>query len=919
MPLSWNEIRDRSLRFSKEWENEESEDAEAKSFWDGFFNIFDLSRRRMASFEQRVKKIDGKDGFIDLLWKGVLLIEHKSKGKDLDRAYAQAKEYFPGLKERDLPRYILVSDFARFRLYDLETNEQHEFLLGDLYKHVKLFGFIAGYQTHSVKPEDPANIKAAELMGKLHDQLKSVGYDGHVLEVYLVRLLFCLFAEDTSIFERQQFSEYIEIKTAEDGHDLAHHLSSLFYILNTPEDKRLKNLDEHLAAFPYVNGKLFEEALPPASFDTKMRQTLLDCSALDWSLISPAIFGSLFQSVMDEKLRRNLGAHYTTEQNILKALQPLFLNKLHAELEKVKRDSKKLLAFHKSLSAINIFDPACGCGNFLVIAYRELRLLELDILREMHKTNKGAFLDIGHILFVDVDQFFGIEIEEFPAQIAQVALWLTDHQMNMRVSQEFGQYFARLPLKRAPNIVHGNALAIAWQDVINPERCTYVVGNPPFVGKHLQSDEQKEELLSVFHGVKGAGVLDYVTCWHRKAVDYMDGNKAIRTAFVSTNSISQGEQPGVLWPELFRFGAKIHFAHRTFQWSSEARGKAAVHCIIIGFALQDTTDKWLFDYETPQGEPHAIKASNINPYLIDFDDLVLQNLTNTICAVPPIIYGSKPADGGHLLLSQEEKDQLVANEPASEAWIRPFIGADEFLYNLPRYCLWLVDCPPNILRTMPLVRARVEKVKAMRAASKKAPTRELATTPNLFAEIRQPKSNYLLVPAHTGESRRYIPFGNMSSDYICSNANFLIPNTTIYHFGILSSHMHMAWVRTVCGRLESRFRYSAGIVYNNFPWCDPSDKQKRVIEVAAQTVLDIRAKYKDSTLADLYDPLAMPSDLVTAHRALDKAVDAAYGKKSFSSEAERVAFLFLRYQELTSLMPIAKAVKRRPKKANLAS
>ena len=911
MPLSWNEIKDRSLRFSKEWEHEESEDAEAKSFWDNFFNVFGLTRRRMASFEQRVKKIDGKDGYIDLLWKGVLLIEHKSKGKDLNRAYEQAKDYFPGIKERDLPRYILVSDFARFHLYDLETGEQHEFLLGDLYKNVKLFGFIAGYQTHTVKPEDPANIKAAELMGKLHDQLKAVGYEGHVLEVYLVRLLFCLFAEDTSIFERQQFSEYIELKTADDGHDLAHHLSSLFYNLNTPQEKRLKNLDEHLVAFPYVNGKLFEEPLPPASFDTTMRQTLLDCSALDWSKISPAIFGSLFQSVMDEELRRNLGAHYTTEQNILKALKPLFLDDLHANFEKVKRDPKKLLAFHQSLSKVRIFDPACGCGNFLVIAYRELRLLELEVLRKMHKTNNNAFLDVGQIIYIDVDQFYGVEIEEFPAQIAQVALWLTDHQMNMQVSEEFGQYFARLPLKKSPNIVNGNALEIDWKSVIKPSECSYIVGNPPFVGAKILSATQRLEVLSIFTGIRNAGLLDYVTCWYKKATLFMLENPAVKTAFVSTNSITQGEQVGTLWSDLLQYGVRINFAHRTFQWSSEARGAAAVHCVIIGFALTDNSNKTIYEYETLTGEPHAINAGNINPYLTDAANIVLENRTLPICNVPEIGIGNKPIDGGHYLFNDFEKAEFIAIEPNSEKWFKKWLGATEFLNGISRWCLLLRDCPPEELRLLPECLKRVEAVKAFRLASVSPPTRALAETPRKFHVEFHPTSTYLLIPRHSSERRAYIPFGFFEPEVLSGDANLVMANATVYHFGILSSMMHMSWVRSVCGRIKSDYRYSAGIVYNNFPWPEPTAKQKAEIETTAKAVLDIRLKYTNSTLADLYDPLVMPDDLRSAHNALNKSVDSAYGKKSFSNEAERVAYLFSRYQVLTSLLPVTRSNRMR--------
>lgn len=911
MPLSWNEIRDRALTFSREWADEQSEDAEAKSFWDGFFNVFGVTRRRVASFEAPVKKGDGHGGFIDLLWKGVLLVEHKSRGKDLERAARQAFDYFPGLKERDLPRYVLVSDFARCRLFDLDNNEQHDFLLAEFPAHIQLFGFIAGYQTRSFGQQDPVNVLAAEKLGKLHDQFKSTGYDGHALKILLVRTLFCLFAEDTALFERRSFQDYLEQRTSEDGSDLAMHLAQLFQILDTPPERRLKTLDEQLAAFPYVNGQLFAEMLPIAACDRAMRETLLDCCALDWSRISPAIFGSLFQSIMDTTARRNLGAHYTSETNILKLIGPLFLDELKAEFQRVKRNRNQLFEFLKKLSRLTFFDPACGCGNFLVIAYRELRLLELEVLRQVRQSDQ-MLLDVFELIGVNVDQFYGIEIEEWPARIAEVALWLTDHQMNLKVSEEFGLYFARLPLKKAPHIVNGNALKLDWREVIAPGRMSYLLGNPPFLGKSLQKEEQKVELAAVFHDIKSAGVLDYVACWYRKAAEYMVDNPTIRAAFVSTNSITQGEQVGVLWPDLFRRGIRIHFAHRTFQWNSEARGKAAVHCVIIGFGLQEAAEKWLFDYNTPKSEPHAVKAVNINPYLVDAPVLTLQNRTRPLCTIPNMVYGSKPTDGGNLLLSLEDKDALLAEEPQAAPWIRHFVNADEFLYNLPRFCLWLADCPPETLRRMPVVLRRIEAVRAMRAASTKVPTREQANTPTLFGEIRQPDKAYLLVPAHTSENRAYIPIGYMAPEVVCGNANFAIPDATPYHFGVLSSTMHNAWTRAVCGRLESRYRYSAGIVYNNFPWPEPTEKQQAAIEAAAQGVLDVRTHFPSATLADLYDPLTMPPELVKAHQSLDRSVDAAYGKSVFKSEAERVAYLFERYQQLIApLIPTAKAKRKK--------
>jgi len=917
MPISWNEIRDRAFVFTREWANESSEDAEAKSFWDGFFNIFGITRRRVASFEAPVKKGDGQGGFIDLLWKGVLLVEHKSRGKDLDRAARQAFDYFPGLKERDLPRYVLVSDFARFRLFDLDNNEQHDFTLAELPSHLRLFGFIAGYQTRSFGQQDPVNVQAAEKLGKLHDQFKATGYDGHALEILLVRLLFCLFAEDTALFERRLFQDYLEQRTNDDGSDLGMHLAQLFQVLDTAPEKRPTTLDEQMATFPYVNGQLFTEVLPIAACDRAMRETLLDCCALDWSRISPAIFGSLFQSIMDTTARRNLGAHYTGETNILKLIGPLFLDELWTEFHKVKRNKNQLFEFLKKLSKLTFFDPACGCGNFLVIAYRELRLLELEVLRHVRQ-NDQLLLDIFQLIGVNVDQFHGIEIEEWPARIAEVALWLTDHQMNLKVSEEFGQYFARLPLKKAPHIVNGNALRIDWNEVVPAWRLSYLLGNPPFLGKHYQSKEQKTELVELFSGIKSASDLDYVACWYRKAAEYMasgqpgfdfaqptssslsgvEGN--IRAAFVSTNSITQGEQVGILWPDLFRRGIRIHYAHRTFQWNSEARGKAAVHCVIIGFGLQEVPEKWIFDYDTPKSEPHAVRASNINPYLVDAPDVVVAKRTAPLCHVPPMRYGNKPTDDGNFILSETEREVMVQRDPRTAHLIRPYMGSEDFINGLRRYCLWLRGASPEELQSMPDVLTRVEKVRAFRAASSAEPTRKLAETPTLFFYISQPATQYLVVPEVSSERRKFIPIGFMSPETICSNTNYLVPEATLFHFGILSSTMHMAWTRSVCGRLKSDYRYSGSFVYNNFPWPEQANKQQTAIEAAAQAVLDVRAQFPTATLADLYDPLTMPPELVKAHQALDRAVDAAYRKTTFKTEAERVAFLFERYQQLTA-------------------
>ncbi len=920
MPLSWNEIKSRAVTFSKKWEDESSERAEAQSFWNDFFDIFGINRRRVAIFEKQVKLSrvgeKAKNGRIDAFWKGVLLIEHKSADQDLDRAFKQATDYFEGIAERDLPRYILVSDFARFRLFDLEApegqdNEIH-FKLGDLHKHIKRFGFIAGYQAVEIKPQDPVNLKAAEQMGKLHDLLKASGFVGHPLELLLVRVLFCLFADDTGIFlPAQAFRAWLEERTREDGTDLGSQLAQLFQVLNTPEDKRAKTLDEQLCAFPYVNGKLFEETLPMASFDSKMRETLLDCCALDWSAISPAIFGALFQSIMDGKARRNLGAHYTSEENILKLIKPLFLDELWAEFEKVKSNRNKLFEFHKKLRELTFFDPACGCGNFLVISYRELRLLELAVLRVVHQDAGSRFLDIHQEIKLDVDQFFGIEIEEFPAQIAQVAMWLIDHQMNVKVGEEFGMYFARIPLKSSPHVVNDNALRIDWATVLPPERCSYVMGNPPFVGAMVMSDAQHRDIDYVFGKIKGAGVLDFVAAWYLLAARYI-ANTRVSCGFVSTSSLSQGEQVGILWAELMRYGISIHFAHRTFKWQNEARGVAAVHCVIIGFAAYESDRKTIFEYETITGEPHPVDVGRINAYLVDAPTVLLSNKSTPISAVPEMSFGNMPRDDGQLLLSDEEKRQLLISAPSAKKFVKHFVSAKEFLNNENRWCLWLVGASPSELRGIPEIMERLQLVKAFRLASKAATTRKFAETPSLFCQIAQPESDYLLVPRHSSENRAFIPLGFFTKDDIVADSCLFVGNAGLLHFGVMSSTMHMAWVRYTCGRLESRYRYSKDIVYNNFPWPDsPSDVQKQKIEAAAQAVLDARAEFPDSSLADLYDPLTMPPVLVRAHQKLDAVVDAAYGKRTFKSDAERVAYLFELYQQYTSLLPSESAKPKR--------
>ena len=896
MVLSWNEIKDRALKFSKEWEGETRERAEKDSFWNDFFHIFGISRRRVASFEEPVKKLNNHQGYIDLFWKGTLLVEHKSKDKNLDAAYEQGIDYFPGIKEYDLPKYILVSDFEKFRLYDIEEKNNYEFHIRDLHKNIKLFGFIAGYQKREFKEQDPVNIKAAELMGKLHDQLKEFGYEGHPLEVFLVRLLFCLFADDTSIFEKDTFKEFINLKTNEDGSDLGAWLAQLFQVLNTPRNKRLKNLDEQLNVFPYVNGKLFEEPLSIAAFNSNMREILLKCSSLDWGKISPAIFGSMFQSVMKPGELRNLGAHYTSEKNIMKLIQPLFLDELKEEFKKVRNNRNKLKEFHEKLGELKFLDPACGCGNFLIISYREIRLLELEVLKVLQ--GKQHVININDLMKINVDQFFGIEIEEFPARIAEVAMWLMDHQMNLKVSEAFGLYYTRLPLSKSAKIVNENALRINWEEVVPKSKLNYILGNPPFLGGKFQSKNQKDDMKLIFGDLQGAGLLDYVCSWYLISSKYIQHTN-IKVAFVSTNSITQGEQVGVLWNELFNsFGIKIQFAHRTFSWSNEAKGKAAVHVVIIGYSTIDNGNKKLFEYENVKGEPHEIRVKNINPYLIPGEDIVINGRTKAISNAPKICFGNQPNDGGGFILTDEEYQKFIIEEPNAKKYLKKYVGSREFINKIKRWCLWLKDVNPSELKKLPKIIERIQLVKKHRLNSNRAATVDLAATPTLFGFISHTNTQYIIIPSVSSEKRKYIPIGFMPSDTITSNLCLIIPDANIYHFGILTSEMHMVWVKHISGRLKNDYRYSNKIVYNNFPWPKVvSDKRKEIVKQKAQNVLDVRNEFPDSSLADLYDPLTMPPKLVKAHRQLDKAVDLCYRPQAFTNETARIEYLFKLYEE----------------------
>lgn len=905
MTISRNQIQKNARKFSKSWQDISSEKAESQTFWNEFFDVFGVNRRLVGIFEAKVTKASGHQGFIDVFWPGKLLCEQKSRGQDLDKAFSQAVAYLEATAKVDvsqLPRYVIVCDFEYLRLYDLENQGRDQesytqILVADLADNIHLFNFIRDQVTQIRKADEAANIEAAERMGKLHDQLKAIGYTGHALEVILIRLLFCMFAEDSGIFAKYQFREFIEQKTKPDGSDLAAQLNQLFHVLNQPYEQRLKNLDKDLADFVYINGQLFAEFLPPASFDEDMRLLMLEACATDWTKISPEIFGVLFQSVMNPAERRALGAHYTSEDNILKVINSLFMDELRAEFHDIQKTGRgkartaALDSFHDKLSNLDFLDPACGCGNFLIVAYRELRLLELDVIETLYK--KDQLLDVSTIVRCNIGQFHGIEIDEFPVQIARVAMWLVDHQMNMLVSQHYGTNFARIPLKIAADIQHANALEAYWPAV------DYLFGNPPFVGSKWMNKEQKDSFNAVASEIPNSGILDFVSAWHIRATKYMKENPHIETAFVSTNSITQGEQVAILWNWIFAQNVHIHFAHRTFHWQSAAKGKAAVHCVIIGFGTKTHDKKYIFDYENGKGEPERIGVKNINGYLVDAPSLAIASRSKPLCNIPAMVSGNKPIDGGHYFFTEAEKELFIQQEPLAAKYFKRWLGGEEFINNTVRYFLHLENAEISDLKKMPNSLKLVEKVRDYRAASTSLPTKKLADFPTKFHTSFSSNGKYLAMAQVSSERRFYMPIAFLDNSVLCGDKLRLVSNATLYHFGVLTSLMHMAWVRTVTGRLKSDYQYSVKIVYNNFPWpVNPTDKQKSAIEAAAQAVLDTRAKYPNSSLADLYDPLLMPADLLKAHKAVDKAVDAAYGRTKFATEAERVAFLFELYEQL---------------------
>ncbi len=912
------ERRTAAARFAVDWKGRGDEKQETQRFWiELLTKIFGVDGSTAISFEVPVKLDHTSfiDGYIESTR---VLIEQKGRDIDLRKGYKQsdgsmltpyqqARRYAGYLPHDQNPRWIIVCNFQEFQIHDMNRpNDEPEVLkLADLEKEFHRLQFLVDTGSEHIKKEMEISLQAGELVGVLYDALLKQYKDPSdpetlkSLNKLCVRLVFCLYAEDAGIFgNKSMFHDYLGNHRSEDRRALI----NLFRVLDQDIPQRDKYLDDDLAAFPYVNGGLFADEdieiprLGDEVIDLILRRASED---FDWSDISPTIFGAVFESTLNPETRRSGGMHYTSIENIHKLIDPLFLDGLKAEFAEieavtVERTRKaKLEAFQRKLAGLKFLDPACGSGNFLTETYISLRRLENETISLLHKGQ--IMLDMGNPIQVSISQFYGIEINDFAVTVAKTALWIAESQMMKETEDVVHMTLDFLPLKSYANIVEGNALRTEWADVIPKHELDYIMGNPPFVGARMMGAEQKDDVNAIFPGWKNAGNLDYVSCWYKKAADLMAGT-SIRAALVSTNSVTQGEAVANLWKPLFESGVHIDFAHRTFRWDSEAKIKAHVHCVIVGFSTApNAAPKTLFTSERAQ------VVQNINGYLLDADNVFVESRSKPLCNVPEIGIGNKPIDGGNYLFTKEEMDEFLKIEPIAVKWFMPWYGSQEFINRCPRYCLWLGDCPPNELRKMPECMKRVEAVRQLRLASKSAGTVKLADTPTRFHVENMPKGTYIVVPEVSSERRRYVPMGFMTPDILCSNLVKIIPNATLYHFGVLTSNVHMAWMRAVCGRLKSDYRYSKDVVYNNFPWPTPTDAQKAKIEQTSQAILDARTLYPDASLADLYDETTMPPELRKAHQQNDKAVMMAYGFwGKLNSEPACVSELMKMYQQIVS-------------------
>ena len=915
------DIKERARKFAEEWKGRGYEKGESQIFWLSLLrDIFDVKEpEKWISFENRV--FLGHTSFIDAyIPETKVLIEQKGLGKNLKEAirqsdgtllnpFQQAKRYITELPLSKHPRFVVTCNFEKFLVYDMENpkGEPEEILLENLEKDYYRLSFLVETENVHLKREMELSIKAGEIVGLLYDEFLKQYIDPtnehslKSLNMLCVRLVFCLYAEDAGIFgHHSMFHDYLakfEVDYMREA------LINLFKVLDQEPEKRDPYLHKDLKAFPYVNGGLFsDENIEIPQFTDKIKSLLLAKASddFDWSEISPTIFGAVFESTLNPETRRSGGMHYTSIENIHKVIDPLFLDDLKKELDEIKNISiertkkNKLKDFQHKLANLKFLDPACGSGNFLTETYMSLRTLENEALAILFKGQVMIGTEDIMPIEVSISQFYGIEINDFAVTVAKTALWIAESQMMKKTESIIHAHLNFLPLKSYANIVEGNALKIAWEDVIVPQKLNYIMGNPPFVGKKEQTKEQKAELTDLFgKKFKGINNLDYVTGWYKKASDFID-NTNIQCSFVSTNSITQGEQVPIFGRFLLENDIKINFAYRSFKWNSESKEKASVYCVIIGFGKKSTITKKIYPNEV-----QSIVAENINPYLVEAPSILLENRKTPICDVQEIKFGSMAIDDGNLILEKENVDELLAENPANAEMIRQYLGSADFLQNKKRWCLWLKDVSPEKIKKSKIIMERVRAVAEFRRQSTRPQTVILADTPTLFGEIRQPETDYLLIPRHSSENRRYIPIGYVSKDVIASDANFTISNASLYTFGILTSNVHNAWMRIVGGRIKSDYRYSGGIVYNNFPWPNPTEKQKEKIEKTAQEILNARALYPNSSLADLYDELTMPPELRKAHQQNDKAVMEAYGFSIKMTESDCVAELMKMYQTLT--------------------
>ncbi|MBL3698998.1 class I SAM-dependent DNA methyltransferase [Leucobacter luti] len=929
-----NAIRSRAAKLSIDWKDvPATEKQHAQSFVRDLLGVYGITETRAAFYEKRVKRSStGGDGYIDALIPGVLAIEMKSAGEDLEKAERQALDYLDDLPDAEMPRWVLSCDFRRFRLLDIHADRQdpvEEFELGELRDEADKLAFLAGYgerQFGSVQQEQ-ASIKAAKLMAGLYEALEGSGYDDHEASVFLVRTLFAMYADDAGVWpERDIFLEFLETRTAEDGSDLGAQLSLLYQVLGTEPSKRQSTLDESMARFPYVNGGVFEGPLSIPSFDAVMRQRLIDASKFNWSSISPAIFGSMFQAVKNKTARRELGEHYTTEPNIMKVISPMFLDELRDQFLDGFYDSGKLQRLRKRMGEMQFLDPACGCGNFLVVAYRELRALDLEVLQQLLNLGavKPTLTFLEESLVVRIDQFHGIEIEEWPAQIASTAMHLVEHQANMAMELALGMAPETLPLDKVQTIRVGNALRIDWSDVVEPTEKLYVLGNPPFVGYDQRTADQKLDLQVVW-GTEKIGRLDYVTGWHAQSIKlFQKSDYDGEFAFVSTNSITQGEPVPLLFGPLKAEGWRIKFAHRTFMWTSEAPDAASVHCNIVGFARgrRGPGEGRLFSYPDLRGNPEETRAKVINAYLLDAADVIVQKRTQPLSPlVPKVANGNVAGDTkrgeenkGGLVMSIEEMEAVRATDSVAAQYVRPFVGGEDFLNGRIRYCLWLTDMDPQDVGQSPELRRRLSNVRDVRSRSTEPSTVKLADTPYLFKHIAQPTTEYVCIPRTVSENRTYLAVGYLSPDFIVSNGSFWAEDPTGLVFAIASSAAFIAWQRAVGGRLKSDPRFANTLTWNTFPVPIPKEAQREAIIEAGSAVLEARALRPGLSLADHYNPLAMTPELVRAHRRLDAAIDSLLGLKGEVDDRARQQALFSSYEKLSGANELAIGTQKRTKR-----